>query len=342
MSLKSLQSNQKIQSMIDEDEENDPYHQDLVKQYENIKSNDEIRNEPNHWKTAAETIGKSFSRASQNITGDKHAMDAWDDYDKNKLEDKKDSVAIKKIMWEQRFKTRELKQELAKNQVFEKQQEETERHNRASEEIDLIKALSPAKEKAPKLSPADITLVREAEKTLKGSGTLIEELDKISKLTDQIEFGGITSEIPGLSSPRMQSYISHGSKGEREEWNKMIQDFVNKSAMSMGSRAGAKIVQYFKEAKPHQGMDNASIKKIVDGAKQILLNEEDEALEIARTVAHPGTPSEALVKNVESRKHRSLNQSDNSESKITPASPTETTLDKNKRIEELERKARGE
>jgi len=140
----------------------------------------------------------------------------------------------------------------------------------------------------------------------------------------------------------MQSYISHGSKGEREEWNKMIQDFVNKSAMSMGSRAGAKIVQYFKEAKPHQGMDNASIKKIVDGAKQILLNEEDEALEIARTVAHPGTPSEALVKNVESRKHRSLNQSDNSESKITPASPTETTLDKNKRIEELERKARGE
>ena len=216
-------------------------------------------------------------------------------------------MAHKQAENEQRARSFNMMQEIQKSRVQQQQfLMNMDLHNRQLAEqkrlhdsqIGLNAAHAKAYQEAahkPKLDKADNEILSQTNKEMLAAPELLEDLDRLNLLAGEIETGGVTADMPILSHPRVQEALGSGNREHIEEFDKIANDFVLKAASKFGAKAGARIAQMFKEAKPHRGMKKEAIHNIISKVKN-QINEEIERGSFINDALEQGiSPKKALT-----------------------------------------------
>ena len=171
---------------------------------------------------------------------------------------------------------------------------ETSRHHKTMEEIGR------EQKSKLKLNQADQQILKDANKALSGSEDLLTELDKADGLLEKIDTGDWSAQNALTKSPYIQGMISKGEQADYDEFDKIYDDFANKSALAFGSKAGARVVEYLRKAKPHRGMSKEAIKNINANLRHMIEQEQQKAFYVNEGLEKGITPTSALSEFVKS------------------------------------------
>lgn len=165
---------------------------------------------------------------------------------------------------------------------------ETSRHHKTMEEIGR------EQKSKLKLNQADQQILKDANKALSGSEDLLTELDKADGLLEKIDTGDWSAQNALTKSPYIQGMISKGEQADYDEFDKIYDDFANKSALAFGSKAGARVVEYLRKAKPHRGMSKEAIKNINSNLRHMIEQEQQKAFYVNEGLEKGISPTSAL------------------------------------------------
>lgn len=171
---------------------------------------------------------------------------------------------------------------------------ETSRHHRTMEEIGR------EQKSKLKLNQADQQILKDANKALSGSEDLLTELDKADGLLEKIDTGDWSTQNALTKSPYIQGMISKGEQADYDEFDKIYDDFANKSALAFGSKAGARVVEYLRKAKPHRGMSKEAIRNINANLRHMIEQEQQKAFYVNEGLEKGIAPTSALSEFVKS------------------------------------------
>lgn len=171
---------------------------------------------------------------------------------------------------------------------------ETSRHHKTMEEIGR------EQKSKLKLNQADQQILKDANKALSGSEDLLTELDKADGLLEKIDTGDWSAQNALTKSPYIQGMISKGEQADYDEFDKIYDDFANKSALAFGSKAGARVVEYLRKAKPHRGMSKEAIKNINSNLRHMIEQEQQKAFYVNEGLEKGIAPTSALSEFVKS------------------------------------------
>lgn len=147
--------------------------------------------------------------------------------------------------------------------------------------------------KKPKLESHDRKILESAGNTLKTADPFIAKLDRLDELTGKIHTGGVTSDMPILGSPRVQSIFS-GKQADYDEFDKIVNGIVTDATAAFGARGGARIAAIIEKGKPNRSMSAEGLKAIVAQMRDAVKEEEALAGSIYDQYEEGVAPTTAL------------------------------------------------
>ena len=237
------------------------------------------------------TVAKAYTQAAQAKEAEldharqekARAMQMHYDLDKESL--REEAAARKEAREEARLRRQE--------QMQDRQFNASQAHHRERMELEGAK-MEGRRAPPPKLDEADKEIIKTANKSIMNAPALLEDLDKLDRLSNKIDSGGITTRIPGVQTPFVQSIIGKGTQAEYDEFDKISNDFALKAAASFGSKAGARIAQMFKDAKPNRTMSKEGVQKVILNIKKQIQDEVDRGHFLNDSYQEGVSPKNAL------------------------------------------------
>lgn len=154
-------------------------------------------------------------------------------------------------------------------------------------QIDLHKAHAehyrrmPMEQPPIKLDSADQYILKKNADNYQVGQTLLDDLDKLEKLAPKIKSGGISGYIPAWFD------------ADKEEFDKITNNFVAQATKAFGSRGGQKMAQIIEKGKPNRSVTPEGNLRNIRSMRKGILNELKAADFINEALDHGVSPKKA-------------------------------------------------